>query len=167
MKKEIFILLLTFLSKFSIAQSNLNVAGHTAQINGATFEYSIGEMTLVSTERNASLIVTQGILQPTSSGGGATDASGHGLLSDMADHIKVYPNPTQHLLFVESTEDAISDFAYNLLNASGKIVLSQSGQTQVGLNKLSLDLRSFASGSYYLMLNKNGKNYSYKIQKMN
>lgn len=46
------------------AQSTLNVAGNSAKINGMTFDYSIGEMTLVSTERNANIIVTQGYCNP-------------------------------------------------------------------------------------------------------
>ena len=33
------------------AQNTLNVTGHSARINGMSFDYSIGEMTLVSTEK--------------------------------------------------------------------------------------------------------------------
>ena len=154
------------------SQQTLNVAGNSAKINGMTFEYSIGEMTIVSTERNANLIVTQGMLQPSSQTDKPQTSPGANNLNDLADQIKVYPNPTQNMLFVETYESQIGDYSYQLFDGVGKIILSQSGQTVIGLNKFSLDLQSFAGGNYYLMLRKLGQsgeaeNYSYKIQKLN
>jgi hypothetical protein len=152
------------------AQQTLNVSGHSAKIDGMTFDYSIGEMTLVSTERASNLIVTQGVLQP---GAGSTSSpTSDATLSAVDNPIKVYPNPTSHLVFVEMYETSIQEFTYNLYDATGKIVMSQKGQTQAGLNKLELNLQSLASGSYYLMMRKNDvngqtQNYSYKIQKVN
>lgn len=167
MKKEIFIVTLCFLCGNAFAQQTLNVAGNTAKINGMTFDYSIGEMIAVSTERNANLIVTQGMLQPTSSGSAAIDHSSGSTLSSLSEQIKVYPNPTTNLLFVETMENTITDYAYNLFDATGKTILNQRGQTTEGLNKFTLDLSSYVSGSYYLVIQKNGENVSYKIQKYN
>jgi hypothetical protein len=152
------------------AQQTLNVSGHSAKIDGMTFDYSIGEMTLVSTERASNLIVTQGVLQP---GAGSTSSpTSDATLSAVDNPIKVYPNPTSHFVFVEMYETSILEFTYNLYDATGKIVMSQKGQTQAGLNKLELNLQPLASGSYYLMMQKNDvngqtQNYSYKIQKVN
>lgn len=153
------------------AQQNLNVAGHTVHINGHTFDYSIGEMTLVTTEKSSGLIVTQGFLQPNSQNQESASTNDN-VLSQSDNPIKVYPNPTTQLLYVESYETAIIDYAYNLYDATGKIVLSQNGKTQQGLNKWELNLQSLAAGSYYLMMQKKdqlGQNqhYSYKIQKIN
>jgi hypothetical protein len=64
-------------------------------------------------------------------------------------------------------ETAITDYAYNLFDATGKTLLNQHGQTSIGLNKFTLDLSSYAAGSYYLVLQKNGESVSYKIQKLN
>ena len=158
-------------SRSTFAQQTLNVTGHSAQINGMTFEYSIGEMTLVSTERASNLIVTQGLLQPPAANTAST-VSDDGILSTLDNPIKVYPNPTSNLVYVETYEEAIQDYEYNLYDATGKIVLSQKGQTQKGLNKFELSLQSLASGSYYLMIQKNDalgqtQNYSFKIQKIN
>jgi hypothetical protein len=58
---------LALISSDAFCQHTLNVSSHSAAIKGLTFDYSIGEMTLVSTERNANLIVTQGLLQPSGS----------------------------------------------------------------------------------------------------
>jgi hypothetical protein len=166
--KSLFTLLACLIITSSLhAQQTFNVAGNSVHINGMTFEYSIGEMALVSSERNANLIVTQGMLKPRGSVSIANDASGNSTLSDLSDNIKVYPNPTTTMLYVETTETAVSNYAYNLYDATGKVVLNQNGKTQLGLNKFSLDLQSFAAGSYYLIIQKSGETFSFKIQKMN
>lgn len=162
----------SLLSTVSFSQQTLNVAGHSAKINGMSFDYSIGEMTLISTERNPNLIVTQGLLQPSGPGSAASDASSGNTLNQLADRIQVYPNPTQHELFVETYETVIADYGLNLFDGAGKIVLSREGKTVVGVNRFTLDLQSLAGGTYYLMVRKNGENgqpqnYSFKIQKMN
>jgi hypothetical protein len=169
--KTVFVAGISILSMSAKAQQTLNVAGNTAKINEMTFDYSIGEMVLVSTEKSSNLIVTQGVLQPLQSTSSASSTEDV-ILSANDNPIKVYPNPTSQLVYIESYETNIIDYAYNLYDATGKIVLSQKGQTQVGLNKLELNLQSLASGSYYLMMQKcdpNGQNqnYSYKIQKIN
>ncbi len=154
------------------SQQTLNVAGNSAQINGMTFDYSIGEMTIVSTERNANFIVTQGLFQPHGSVSAANDAPSNTALSDLSDNIKVYPNPTQNILFVETYETQAADYSYQLMDGLGKVVLNKEGQTRIGLNKFVLDLQSLAAGTYYLMLRKPNptgtlENYSFKIQKLN
>lgn len=172
MKSFITLLACIIVSLSLHAQQTLNVAGNSVHINGMTFEYSIGEMALVSTERNANLIVTQGMLQPNNSGSVANDAPVNTILSDISENIKVYPNPTQNILFVESFETQIGNYSYQLLDGVGKMVLNKEGQIQVGLNKFTLDLQSYAAGTYYLMIRKPNpvgilENYSFKIQKMN
>ena len=154
------------------AQNTLNVTGHSARINGMTFDYSIGEMTLVNTSKSGNLIVTQGLLQP-SNGSAATDGQVNGQgLNNLADRINVYPNPTQNVLYVETEETLVSEYGLHLCDATGKVVLSKEGQTVVGANRFTLDLQSFAGGNYYLMVRKPGtdgkpQTYSFKIQKVN
>ena len=129
-------------------------------------------MTLVSTEKNANLIVTQGFLQPTSKGSvSSTNPTSQGIDNDM-DNIKVYPNPTEDILFVETLEAAEATGSYQLFDAAGKIVLSKTLPLKEGTNKWILNVHSLAAGSYYLVVKKPGKtgtseNFSYKIQKVN
>lgn len=170
--KTVLLLGFSFFVYNAYSQQTLNVAGNSANINGMLFDYSIGEMTIVSTDRNANLIVTQGMLQPLGSGSVANDAPGNTTLSDLSENIKVYPNPTQNILFVETYETQVADYSYQLMDGLGKVVLNKEGQTQIGLNKFVLDLQSYASGNYYLMIRKPNptgqlENYSFKIQKMN
>lgn len=155
----------------AFSQQAINVSSHSANIHGLKFDYSIGEMTLVSTERNATLIVTQGLLQPSGPGSGANINPGN-TNTALRDAMKVYPNPTENILFVETVENADADISYQLFDAAGKIVLSEKITWKAGPNKLSLDLRNYAAGAYYLMIRKPNaeglmENLSYKIQKTN
>lgn len=156
----------------SSAQSTFNVSGGFATINGNTYEYSVGEMVLVSTERTANLIVTQGVLQPhtSGSGSGATDASENLLSSSSA--IKVYPNPTQNVINIETVEATDATMNLHIVDALGKTVYRKEVQASAGVYRHSVDMSSYASGTYYLQMHKtaNGvasQTYSFKIQKVN
>ncbi len=166
-----FIVFGSAMSLNAFCQQTINVSSHSATINGLRFDYSIGEMTLVTTERNTNLIVTQGLLQPHGSGSGTQSQPGNAAMP-LSDMVKVYPNPTTNILFVESVENADADISYQLFDAAGKVVISKTIALKAGPNKFSLDLESFAAGAYYLMVRKpnaqgNLENYSYKIQKTN
>jgi hypothetical protein len=166
-----FIAFFSVVSARSFAQQGINVSSHSATINGLKFDYSIGEMTLITTERTANLIVTQGLLQPTGSGSDATSQPGNTHIG-LSDVMKVYPNPTENILFVESNESADAEISYQLFDATGKIVLSEKISWTAGPNKFSLDLKNYAAGAYYLMIRKPNsqgmmENFSYKIQKTN
>lgn len=162
----------SLLASEGFSQQTLNVAGHSAKINGMTFDYSIGEMTLISTERNANLIVTQGLLQPNGPGSGSDQVNQGNTLSDLTDRINVYPNPTQNILYLELLDAIAGDFAYQLFDGTGKVVLEYKGQLVQGSNRFTLDLGSIAAATYYLMVRKPGSDgqpstVSYKIQKVN
>lgn len=160
------------LSNSMLAQNTINVAGNSANINGMTFAYSIGEMTLISTEKAGNIIVTQGLLQPSTGVSNTDENSTASTLGSMADKLKVYPNPTDNVLFIETTEAIEGDFNYQLFDAAGKIVINEQAKQISGSNKFSLNLKSFAAGSYYLLIKKTAadgtmENLSYKIQKTN
>lgn len=166
------LLSLGFASLDTKAQTTLNASGGSATINGNTYEYSVGEMVLVSTERTANLIVTQGALQPqtSGSGSGATDATDNLLSSSSA--IKVYPNPTQNVVNIETVESADATMNLHIVDALGKTVYRKEEKASAGIYRHSVDMSSYASGTYYLQLHKtvNGdasKTYSFKIQKVN
>ncbi|MEZ5047343.1 MAG: hypothetical protein R2831_10170 [Chitinophagaceae bacterium] len=72
----------------------MNVASHTATIQGMTFDYSIGEMALISTEHQSKLIITQGLLQPSNASSSSAHASDPNSINQLLDYIKVFL--TQH-----------------------------------------------------------------------
>ena len=161
------------ISSEATAQQTINVAGNSAVIYGMTFDYSIGEMTVVSTAKSGNLIVTQGLLQPHNSTGSAntTNADNQHIRS-MAGMINVYPNPTSNILYIETKDEQAGQFIYQLFDATGKLVASSKEMQKEGANKYSFNLQSFASGSYFLMIQKSSESgnieaISYKIQKTN
>jgi len=95
---SIFMLAGFFLAAESKAQQTFNVSGHSARVGQYTFDYSIGEMSLVCTERNANLIITQGMLQPAGASGANSVSQNQNGPLDGSDWVRVYPNPTSHLL---------------------------------------------------------------------
>lgn len=155
------------------AQQTINVAGNSAVIQGMTFEYSIGEMTLISTEKAGNLIVTQGLLQPQTSTADANSTNANNNhLSSLAGLINVYPNPTSNILYIETKDQEAGELNYQLFDATGKLVASSKELQKEGANKFSFNLQSFASGNYFLMIQKSSKEgsneaISYKIQKTN
>ena len=168
------LLCIVFTSK-GYCQNTINVTNHSANINGMLFEYSIGEMTLISTEKNTNIIVTQGFLQPiTQQSSTSISMNSSENVSDMLNDtpIKVYPNPSSNIVFVETIEPIKTNIVYQLFDALGKEIFKKEIQWEAGPNKYALDLKSFAAGAYYLMIHKSTANTSllstsFKIQKTN
>ena len=156
------ILILSLCNLTASAQSSFSSTSHSATIQGNTYEYVIGEMTVVSTDRNTNLIVTQGFLQPDQSNKPSDVAN-----VNAADFIKAYPNPTNNILNIELKDDFTGKVTYQLFDAAGKVIMSGNND---GKNKFTLNLEALAIANYYLLLsvpNAAGtlENYSFKIQK--
>jgi hypothetical protein len=165
-KLAICLALSLFFGRNVSAQTAVNVSGHTATIGQYVFDYSIGEMAIISTERNSSLIITQGYLQPIDVKSVGQNANNG--LSNWADQVKVYPNPTDKTIFFEMDEASAQNYSFNLVDATGKTVLHNDYQSTKGINKVSFDVSSFAVGTYFLMVEKKGDVItSFKIQKTN
>jgi hypothetical protein len=145
----------------SQAQTAFSASSHSATIQGNKYEYTIGEMTLVSTERNSHLIITQGYLQPTE-GNKPTDLDN----ANSLQNIKVYPNPTQDVVNFEMLEDMKGSISYQLYDVAGKVLLKNDlDQAQ----RFTIDMQSYAIGNYYVLITLNNATepikYTYKIQK--
>jgi hypothetical protein len=160
-----------FMSSVALAQTTINVASHSATINGMQYDYSIGEMTLISTQKSTNIIVTQGFLQPTKSNTSSNQESNNGF-ADFASIVKVYPTPTDNLIFIESSEAFNDSFQFQLIDASGKVILSNEKATQLNQQKWSMNLSALASGNYFIIMQQydakgNKQHSSFKIQKLN
>jgi hypothetical protein len=155
MQKNILVVLIFLITSYSQveAQTTINVTSHSASINGIVYDYSIGEMTMISTERASNLIVTQGILQPNSRTSKTDEVISK---IDFVDFVKVYPNPTSNILFIELTDTENATF--QLFDALGKILVDTKS---IGM-KSRIDLSAFAIGNYNLVV----KNDTNQTQKM-
>lgn len=143
--------MLMFNGSLAFAQQNMNVCGNSAKIGENYFDYSIGEMTLVNTLRNSTMILTQGFLQPDylsiHPGNQLLPQSNHPLSDDA---LKVYPNPTDQMLYLESVNQEDLQIRYQLLNAAGSMIVDSKASWKKGRNRLSLDLQSISAGYYFL-----------------
>lgn len=149
----------------TLSPTILNSTGGTAIINGIIYDYSFGEMTMISTFYNPKLIVTQGLLQTK------TDTAAVGIATNQlaVPTIIVYPNPAQQFINFESECNAGGKLQYELIDVAGKLMLSRQLPVIAGKNKESIDLTQLPAGMYLLKITVNqGKETFFqnsKIQK--
>lgn len=157
--------MLLCIPQVSQAQSTLNATGGHASIGGDHFEYAIGEMTVVNTASTSNIIVTHGVLQPSS---GTTSIDE---LDDFSQSLSVYPNPTRDYVVIRPDLAGNTGLTYALYDAQGRVVLQEDAQLQNGSEEQEVNLRGLPSGNYVLQVHvikdKGLFQKSFKIQKIN
>jgi hypothetical protein len=150
-----------------LGPKTLNASGGSKTIGGNTYEYSIGEMTLVNTATASNIIVTQGVLQPMP----AAVIVGVQNPAFFADNFKIFPNPSNQIIFLQPAFSHGGKLSFHLYDALGRILKQGTFTLNTGTEKQSIDLSDLASSSYALDITfeQLGKIYntSYKIQKIN
>jgi hypothetical protein len=148
------------------AQSTINASGGGGAIGSNTYDYSIGEMTLVSTETSSAIIITQGLLQPE-----AKFATSTKDLIISQDQLSIYPNPTAAVVNIQPQFTMAGTIQINLLDAMGKTIIRKEYRLSSGKEKQQIDISGFAIGNYLLNVNytnnKTTLKNTYKIQKNN
>jgi Secretion system C-terminal sorting domain len=143
------------------AQSTINASGNTKTTSSMIHDYSVGEMVLVHTASSAHLIVTQGVLQPSSSAD---------LQPTLALQMNVYPNPSTNIVYIECMLLQPSDIKIQLLDINGKIIYAAQHNQIDGFQKMPISLESFANGNYIIHANiksnQQQQNVSCKVQKI-
>jgi hypothetical protein len=147
----------------SIGPSTFNSAGGSATVGGNTYEWSLGEMLLVSTLSSSGIIVSQGVLQP----GPLPNRIGGIEIADGL--VRVFPNPATTAVFVKTAMDRPGRLFLQLFDAMGKLVSQQQADQLTGAQKHEVNLAPFAAGHYMLLVkyvSTAGEAYrSFKIQK--
>lgn len=160
-----FSLFLVIANSLVNAQSTINVGGNSATIEGINFDYSIGEMAVISSNRNSNIILTQGLLQcdyhPVSLPAISTMISN-------SINMKVYPNPVVNMLTIESNSLRSEKYICLLKDMSGSILLKEKFDTEKNNRKKIISMQPFSSGEYFLMIQSESSNnamFCFKIQK--
>ena len=171
MKRSMLLLLVAMagangISAQSVGPATINATGGTRIIGSNEFDWSIGEMTLVSTFSNPSIIVTQGVLQPE----GLTN-SGVANNAAISNQLKVFPNPASSVLNFRYTSQLPGTLDYRLLDMTGKASISRTMNIVQGINEEQIDLTHLACATYFLEITVTSgsgavENISYKIQKI-
>lgn len=145
--------------------ATINAAGGSAQLSGNTYEWSIGEMTLVNTAATANLVVTQGLLQPVLN---TTNIKQPELT---VDQLKVYPNPTKDIVFIKPNLKPNTSLTILVYDISGRAFLRSELVLKEGTEVQIIDLGTYAAGNYLLDIvtgaaGTQSRN-AFKIQKLN
>ncbi len=160
-------ILLMFLGSFSYAQNTINSSGGNAIRGGITFEWSIGEMTLVHTAAGNGIAVTQGVLQPLIIEEDTTIKVDEPKLSQNQLHL--FPNPTENNLYLQPNLAPNSVLALRLYDISGRLLYDKKVFLLLGNEKQSINLSGYAAANYILSVTteeRNTKFYnSFKIIK--
>jgi len=170
MKKPVLLILLAMAGSASIraqsaGPSTLNAAGGSTVVSGNEFEWSVGEMALVSTFSSSSIVVTQGVLQPFD---GTTKVAEN---TTLRQQLKVFPNPATSVVNVEYTSATHGTISCRLLDLTGKVINNTTIDIKPGTNNGQIDVSPLACATYMLEVSLNsGSSTSdrttYKIQKL-
>jgi hypothetical protein len=152
---------ITSVNAQSVGPSTLNATGGSKVIGTQEFEWSVGEMTMVSTFTGSSVIVTQGVLQPSAAMTGVQNTTG------LINQLQVFPNPASSVVNFRYTSVLEGRLNYRLIDMTGKVISSQTMNVKQGTNEQQLDLTSLACATYFLEITAPGsETISYKIQKI-
>lgn len=148
----------------SIGPSVLNATGGTGTAGGNTFEWSVGE-TMVSTFTSSSIIVTQGVLQPTS---GTTEI----VDNKLATRLDVFPNPASAVVNVQFNAPGQGTLTYRLTDLLGRVMQEKAVEVNAGTTTKQLNIKDLACATYMLQVlyktkGNNEESATYKIQKLN
>jgi len=147
----------------SIGPATLNATGGSRIIGTQEFEWSVGEMTMVSTFTGSNVIVTQGILQPSA------DRTSVPNTPRLTSHLQVFPNPASSVVNFRFTSADEGTLTCRLIDMTGKEIISHSVDVKQGINEQRVDLTSLACATYFLEITTHtpgSETESYKIQKI-
>ena len=153
------------LSAQSTGPATLNAAGGATTIGATALEWSIGEMTMVSTFATSGIVVTQGVLQP------ADVTLGVPVNKGLPGAIRVFPNPASDLVNIQCSSLSGTSLSWKLLDITGREISSRKMVVTNGQGASTVDLSAVAAALYILevtIVSEDGtaETIPYKIQKI-
>lgn len=177
MKKKIIFSLLLFgsgaMPALLYGQTVQNVASMSRTVDGMTNSCSIGEMALISTQAQATCTITQGFLQPQwILVQDPKQEEGFHELDKFSTKIKLFPNPTEAILHIETDVAQSNELYIRLYDVTGRLLQTKQKTQGLGINNHQLDMGAYANGTYQLLLvqkNEQGQEQkqTFNIQKTN
>lgn len=150
----------------SIGPQTLNATGGTFNMGSNVFDWSIGEMSMVSTFSGPAIILTQGLLQNETmlSVSGIND-------THLQQWVRVFPNPASSVLNLQFTTSSTGTVTYAFMDITGRVLISKSVPVVSGRVEEQLNISAFAAAPYLLEVTitdeqAGAKKTSYKIDKL-
>lgn len=129
----------------SIGPGTMNAAGATATIGSTNVEWSVGEMTMVSTFSTPGIVVTQGVLQPTSSDPTRADDN-----AALLRQLQVFPNPATSVVSVQYSSQLQGTLSYKLMDMAGRVITTKKSDIKQGTNTVQVNIADLAVATYML-----------------
>jgi hypothetical protein len=148
----------------SIGPSTLNQTGGSATIGGDVFDWSVGEMTMVSTFSGASVIVTQGVLQTEILPSGKKEVP-------LVGQLQVFPNPASNMINVQFSAVSAGNLICKLTDMTGKTLTTKKLAVNQGTTTEQIEISRLAAATYMLTVSfeapgKTQETTNYKIEKL-
>jgi hypothetical protein len=149
-------------------QSILNATGNTRTIGTTDFDWSVGEVALVSTfygPPDKNIIITQGLLQNELS---TPEKAAN---TELTRNLLVYPNPASSEVNLQYTAMTEGKLTYRLMDMAGKMIVQHSDDVKPGATMEHIDISKVAAATYMLEVSFRDNNTaaattSYKIEKL-
>jgi hypothetical protein len=137
-----------------VAPQVFNTAGRSDSIITSSsgilkIDWSVGEMPLVNTSSATGLIISNGFLHPLNTAS-PTAINNPNTLS--SSEIKIFPNPVQSQLLIRMEMNIPGRIEIILLDISGRKLSRQSMKYSGGIQTKLIDMHTYPSGSYQLMI---------------
>ncbi|WP_276134848.1 T9SS type A sorting domain-containing protein [Polluticoccus soli] len=146
----------------SIGPSIIASAGGGGVIGVQSFDFAVGEMTLVNTAIAPNVVLTQGVLQPHPPLTGITSLTASGKT------IKVYPNPATDNVIIYPEFETRSLLLISVYDVVGRKLIERSFEHGAGSVKHDVNVASLLPGTYKLVVDVVAKNettsYGFNIQ---
>ncbi len=146
-------------------QSTLNATGKTKTIGYNVFDWSVGEISLVSTYYGDNVFLTQGVLQNEIMI--RVGVANNNLMPE----VRVFPNPASSVVNINYTAANSGTLTYRLLDLAGRVINHRSIDVAQGLTAEQLNIAELAAATYLLELSFNATNgaqesTTFKIEKL-
>ena len=170
MKKVVLLIPLTLIGATlvraqSVGPATVNAAGNSKVIGSNQFDWSVGEMSIVSTFSTPGIVITQGVLQPSE-----TDHTGVPVTT-LNKQLQVFPNPASSVVNLEYDAQSAGILTYDLMDITGKIITKKVVKVKPGTTTEQISVSDLACATYMLKVSVSSNNaapeiVSYKIEKL-
>lgn len=149
----------------TIAPNIINATGGSGSIGSYMYDWSIGELCMVSTYYGSDIIVTQGLLQnDISFAAGVVNKT-------LDDGLQVFPNPASSEVNLRLTSQAEGNLSYRLMDMTGKTIKTSNTDVKPGTTLEQLNISEIAAATYLLEVSfktagHDAEMTTYKIQKL-
>ncbi|RAI99813.1 putative secreted protein (Por secretion system target) [Chitinophaga skermanii] len=151
----IFLLSIPAFSQVQLVRQVVASSGGTNNINGVMYEYTIGEIAIV-TFASGSRIVSQGFHQPEV-------LPKPPLATNIASNFVAFPNPAKSTLKIQLDLASPATVTAMMMNSAGQVVFQDVRDYGAGKITLPIEVEKFASGIYNLIVKVNGYVFTDKI----